>query len=45
MAARDESDRTRSVAPLAVAADAHLIDTTGVSIEQVVAQVLQLVRG
>ncbi len=44
MAARDESDRTRAVAPLAVAADAHVIDTTGVSIEEVVERVLTLVR-
>lgn len=44
MAARDESDRTRAVAPLAVAADAHLIDTTGVGIEQVVERVLAIVR-
>jgi cytidylate kinase len=43
MAARDESDRTRKVAPLAVAADAHVIDTTGVSIDDVVARVLALV--
>lgn len=43
MAARDESDRTRAVAPLAVAPDAHLIDTTGVSIEEVVARVLKIV--
>jgi CMP/dCMP kinase len=43
MAARDTSDRTRSVAPLAVAADAHVIDTTGVSIEEVVRRVLEIV--
>jgi CMP/dCMP kinase len=44
MAARDESDRTRSVAPLAVAPDAHVIDTTGVGVDEVVARVLALVR-
>lgn len=44
MAARDESDRTRTVAPLAVAHDAHVIDTTGLSIEEVVARVLKIVR-
>ena len=44
MAARDQSDRTRAVAPLAVAADAHVVDTTGLSIPEVVALVLQLVR-
>jgi CMP/dCMP kinase len=44
LAARDQSDRTRAVAPLAVAGDAHVIDTTGVPIEEVVARVLALVR-
>lgn len=44
MAARDESDRTREVAPLAVAADAHLVDTTSLSIDQVVERVLALAR-
>jgi CMP/dCMP kinase len=44
MAARDESDRTRAVAPLAVAGDAHVIDTTGVPVDQVVSRVLALVR-
>jgi CMP/dCMP kinase len=43
MAARDESDRTRAVAPLAVAADAHVIDTTGVGIDEVVKRVLVIV--
>ncbi len=32
LAARDQSDRTRAVAPLAVAPDAHVIDTTGVPV-------------
>jgi cytidylate kinase len=32
------------VAPLAVAPDAHVIDTTGMSIDDVVARVLRLVR-
>ena len=45
LAARDRSDSTRSVAPLVKADDAVYIDTTGVSIEDVVAQVLALVRG
>jgi CMP/dCMP kinase len=44
MAARDESDRTRAVAPLAVAADAHVIDTTGLTVEQVVARVMGLIN-
>ncbi|HSK09291.1 MAG TPA: (d)CMP kinase [Vicinamibacterales bacterium] len=42
--ARDESDRTRAVAPLAVAPDAHVIDTTGLSIAEVVERVLTIVR-
>jgi cytidylate kinase len=44
LAARDQSDRTRAVAPLTVAADAHVIDTTGVPVEEVVARVLEVVR-
>ncbi len=44
MAARDEADRTRAVAPLAMAPDAHFIETTALSIGQVVEQVLALVR-
>jgi cytidylate kinase len=42
--ARDKSDTTRRVAPLAVAADATYIDTTGMPSEEVVAKVLALVR-
>jgi CMP/dCMP kinase len=41
--ARDRSDRTREVSPLMLAPDAVYIDTTGVKIEDVVAQVMQLV--
>lgn len=44
LAARDRADSTRSVAPLAKAADAVYIDTTGVPVDDVVAQVLALVR-
>ena len=44
LAARDQSDRTRAVAPLAVAPDAHVIDTTDVPVEEVVARVLALVK-
>jgi cytidylate kinase len=43
LAARDESDRTRSVAPLSVAPDAHVVDTTGVQIDKVVARVMEIV--
>ena len=41
---RDHSDRHRTVSPLAQAPDATYIDTTGRAIEDVVAQVLDLVR-
>lgn len=43
MIARDKSDSTRAVAPLAKADDAIYIDTTGMPIEQVVHRVLMLV--
>jgi CMP/dCMP kinase len=42
--ARDESDRTRTASPLTVAADATVLDTTGLPIEEVVARALDLVR-
>jgi cytidylate kinase len=35
VAARDERDRSRDIAPLAPAADAHVIDTGGLDVEQV----------
>ena len=42
---RDEIDRTRTVSPLYVAADAIVIDTTGKEIDQVVSEVMALIRG
>lgn len=42
--ARDKADTTRKISPLAIAPDAIHIDTTGVPIEQVVDQVMALVR-
>ena len=45
LAARDQSDRTRPTSPLALAADAVSIDTTGVPIEAVVQRVLALIAG
>ena len=42
--ARDVRDAERAVAPLKPAADAVLIDSTGMSIDAVVANVLELVR-
>ena len=44
LAERDRSDSTRAASPLALAADAVHIDTTGVAIEEVVARVLALTR-
>jgi cytidylate kinase len=44
MQARDHSDATRQASPLRPAPDAHVIDTTVLSIDQVVARVLELVR-
>ena len=42
--ARDHRDRTRRTSPLAQAADAVRIDTTGVPVEQVVQRVMQVVQ-
>ena len=42
--ARDRSDRTRTMSPLAVAADAVVIDTTGLSVDAVVEQAILLVE-
>jgi len=44
LAARDRSDQTRAASPLAQAADAVRIDTTGVPVDEVVARVLELVN-
>ena len=38
---RDERDSARAVAPMQKGADAHLVDTTGLSIEEVVEEVLR----
>jgi cytidylate kinase len=45
MAARDQSDSTRTVAPLQMAADAVYVDTTGMDAGAVFEKVLTLVRG
>lgn len=42
--ARDHRDMSRSVAPLAQAPDAHLLDTTHLDIEAAVARALEIVR-
>lgn len=44
IAVRDERDRTRVVAPLVPAEDAHQVDTTGLPVEAVVEKVLGLLR-
>jgi len=36
---RDQSDQSRPIAPLVRAADAHLIDTSGLSLEQVLGEI------
>ena len=45
LTARDELDRTRAASPLYAAADAVVIDTTGKSITEVVADVMRVIRG
>lgn len=44
-AIRDERDATRAHSPLAPAADAVPLDTTGLTVEQVVERITQLARG
>ena len=44
LAERDRLDRTRATAPLAVAADAVVIDTTTLSIDEAVEKVMEIVR-
>jgi CMP/dCMP kinase len=43
LTARDEQDRSRTASPLYAAADAVVIDTTGRSIDEVVARVIEVV--
>jgi CMP/dCMP kinase len=45
LTARDEIDRTRKASPLYAAADAMVVDTTGKSVDEVVREVLNIVRG
>ena len=44
LAERDRSDSTRAASPLSVAADATVVDTTGIAVEQVTEKVLGLIR-
>ena len=41
---RDESDRTRTASPLYAAPDAHIVDTTGKSVDEVVREVMTAVK-
>src|SRR5436305_6629015 len=45
LAERDRIDQTRKASPLYAAADAVVVDTTGKSVEEVVREVLRVVRG
>ena len=45
IAERDRRDTNRAISPLVASADAVLLDTTGMSVEQVVERVLGLARG
>ena len=44
MKERDERDRTRSVAPLAPAADASVIDTTNLNADAAFAEAMSIIR-
>ena len=44
MAARDQSDKTRATSPLTVAPDAVEIDTTGMTVDDVVEKVLGIIK-
>ena len=44
MEARDRSDKTRATSPLTVAPDAIEIDTTGLSVDDVVRRVMEIVE-
>ena len=44
LAERDKSDSTRAVSPLAIAPDATVVDTTGVSVEDVIERVLSVIE-
>jgi CMP/dCMP kinase len=44
MEARDRSDRTRATSPLTVADDAHVLDTTSLSVAEVVDKAMEIVK-
>jgi cytidylate kinase len=41
---RDEQDRTRTASPLYAAPEAHVIDTTGKGVDEVVGEVMRVIR-
>jgi cytidylate kinase len=41
---RDKNDSERAIAPLKKAQDAHLIDTTELTVEQVVDRIIQIIN-
>jgi cytidylate kinase len=41
---RDEQDRTRTASPLLAAEDAVIVDTTGKGVDEVVSEVMAVVR-
>ena len=41
---RDDRDRSRAVSPLMAAPDAHLIDSTELSIDEVLQKILKLLK-
>jgi cytidylate kinase len=45
IAERDRRDMSRAISPLVASADAHTLDTTGMSVEAVIERVLTIARG
>jgi cytidylate kinase len=45
IAERDRRDMSRAISPLFASADAHTMDTTGMSVDAVVGRVLEIARG
>ena len=45
IAERDRRDTSRAISPLVASADAHTLDTTGMSVDAVIGRVLDIARG
>jgi cytidylate kinase len=45
IAERDRRDMSRAISPLVASADAHTMDTTGMSVDAVIGRVLEIARG